>query len=72
MGKKAIGVDKTPPKLVKAGAAQLSEPLATLLNMSVTQAVFPCMLKGMRLYLCLRKGMQQVKLTIDLQAYCLV
>ncbi len=29
-GKKATGVDKIPPKLLKAGAAQLSEPLATL------------------------------------------
>ncbi len=55
-GRKATGVDNIPPRLVKAGAAQLSEPIATLFNMSVTQAVFPDMLKRAEVLPLFKKG----------------
>ncbi len=55
-GMKATGVDNIPPRLVKADAAQLSEPIATLFNMSVTQAVFPDMLKRADVWHLFKKG----------------
>ncbi len=55
-GKKATGVDQIPPRLVKAGAAQLCEPIATLVNMSITQAVFPDMLKRAEVLPLFKKG----------------
>ena len=39
--KKATGVDRIPPKLVKLSANILSEPLTKTINDSLTMAIFP-------------------------------
>ena len=39
--KKATGTDKIPPKLVKISAEVLSQPLANVINNSISKGVFP-------------------------------
>ena len=39
--KKAAGTDKIPPKLVKISAEVLSQPLANVINNSISKGVFP-------------------------------
>ena len=43
--KKSVGYDSVPPRLLKAGAMQLSVPFTKLINNSITSCIFPDSLK---------------------------
>ena len=45
---KATGYDTIPPKLVKAAANELAQPISSLVNMSLSLSCFPHYLKNQR------------------------